>query len=266
MPHDVHCTRADPPRKTLVPFAALPHDIAADPRLSPTDVRTLLALPFWARSSPSCWPSDHSIAARIGRSVGTVQRSLRRLVALGLVERQKTADNPTGRLIVLRWRSTPVAPTGGPPVAPARDESRREGERRTAGGDSSKERSIPPAGEKLEEPPASADDLTRFQSWADGPDPVLARLGRSALKLAGVVDPPAVPPPANDLQPASVSLSEVKPCSVVTRPVSGRCPSVPSSLCGPVRRRDAATRLQALLGVSTRDCPLTFSVSRPLRR
>src|SRR3954467_4886384 len=105
---NVDCTRPPDRRKTVVPFAALPHDIAADPRLSPTDVRVLLALLFWARSSSSCWPSDPSIGCRIGRSVGTVQRALRRLVAFGLIER-KLADNPTGRLIVLLWRqrSTP---------------------------------------------------------------------------------------------------------------------------------------------------------------
>src|SRR3954462_2756795 len=96
---NVDCMRPPDRRKSSVPFAALPHDIAADPRLTPTDVRVLLALLFWARSSATCWPSDPSIGSRIGRSVGTVQRSLRRLVDLALSERRPD-DNPTGRLIV----------------------------------------------------------------------------------------------------------------------------------------------------------------------
>src|SRR5512135_1472619 len=43
---------------TGVPFAALPHDIAADPRLTPTDLRVLATLLFFARADFSCWPSD----------------------------------------------------------------------------------------------------------------------------------------------------------------------------------------------------------------
>src|SRR3954467_13582145 len=100
---NVDCTRPPDRRKTVVPFAALPHDIAADPRLTPTDVRVLLALLFWARSSPTCWPSDPSIGSRIGRSVGTLPRSPRRLVDLAPIGRRPD-DNPTGRLIVLLWR------------------------------------------------------------------------------------------------------------------------------------------------------------------
>src|SRR5262245_54577883 len=99
----------DPPGKSVVPFAQLPHDIAADPRLTPTDVRVLLALLYWARGKPSCWPSDRSIGLRVGRSVGTVQRSLRRLEALGLIDRRKVDSNPTGRELVLRWRATPAS-------------------------------------------------------------------------------------------------------------------------------------------------------------
>ena len=65
--------------KTRIPFAAIPHDIAADPRLSPTDLRVLAALFYFARADASCWPCDNSIAARVHRHPGTARRSLRHL-------------------------------------------------------------------------------------------------------------------------------------------------------------------------------------------
>jgi DNA-binding MarR family transcriptional regulator len=84
-----------------VPFAALPHDIVADPRLSPTDLRVLAALYYFARADASCWPCDHSIAARVHRHAGTVQRALHRLEDLGYIRRVPTRENLTGRLIHL---------------------------------------------------------------------------------------------------------------------------------------------------------------------
>src|SRR4051812_10704900 len=99
--------RADPGVCKPPPFAAIPHDIAADPRLTPVDVRVIAALLFWARDKASAWPCDRSIASRVGRSVSTVQRALRRLQALGLVHREKvpqTDANRTGRILRLRWR------------------------------------------------------------------------------------------------------------------------------------------------------------------
>jgi DNA-binding MarR family transcriptional regulator len=86
---------------TGVPFAALPHDIAADPRLSPTDLRVLAALFYFARADASCWPSDEALAARVHRHPGTVRRALRRLEDLGYIRREFTRANPTGRLIHL---------------------------------------------------------------------------------------------------------------------------------------------------------------------
>ena len=87
--------RAEPGGCKPPPFAQLPHDIAADPRLTPVDVRVVAALLFWARDKASAWPCDRSIASRVGRSVSTVQRALRRLQALGLVQRDKV--DPVGR-------------------------------------------------------------------------------------------------------------------------------------------------------------------------
>ena len=90
--------------KTSIPFAAIPHDIAADPRLSPTDLRVLTALFYFARADVSCWPSDKSIAARVDRHPGTVRRSLRHLEDLCYIRRQPSRGNPTGRLIHLTCR------------------------------------------------------------------------------------------------------------------------------------------------------------------
>ena len=90
--------------KTSIPFAAIPHDIAADPRLSPTDLRVLAALFYFARADASCWPCDNSIAARVHRHPGTVRRSLRHLEDLGYIRREPSRENPTGRLIHLTCR------------------------------------------------------------------------------------------------------------------------------------------------------------------
>src|SRR5215218_10018017 len=99
--------RAEPGGCKAPPFAQLPHDIAADPRLTPVDVRVIAALLFWARDKPACRPCDRSIASRVGRSVSTIQRALRRLQALGLVQREQVPQsdaNRTGRILRLRWR------------------------------------------------------------------------------------------------------------------------------------------------------------------
>src|ERR671917_1879407 len=101
------------------PFAQVPHDIAADPRLTPVDVRVVAALLYWARGKAAAWPCDASIASRVGRSVSTVQRSLRRLQALGLVQREQVPQsdaNRTGRILRLRWRFD--RPPGHPCHAP----------------------------------------------------------------------------------------------------------------------------------------------------
>src|SRR3954447_13083114 len=83
----------------LRPYAKLPHDLAADPRLLPIDVRLLLALVFFARDKTTCWPSDKTLGERIGRARATVQRRLRHLERIGLLTREKSDQNPTGRLI-----------------------------------------------------------------------------------------------------------------------------------------------------------------------
>ena len=119
--------------KTSIPFAAIPHDIAADLRLSPTDLRVLAALFYFARADASCWPCDNSIAARVHRHPGTVRRSLRRLEDLGYIRREPSRENPTGRLIHLTCREPDwERPRQVPVPAPAHGGI----ERRRAGGSS----------------------------------------------------------------------------------------------------------------------------------
>jgi hypothetical protein len=109
------------------PFAALPHHIAGDPNISPLAKAVLLALLFWARDKDHCWPADASIGRRVGRSPSSVQRTLRQLQGRGLIDRQKTDANRTGRIIRLTFRSrtdegTPSPVVGLPRPAGLRDE------------------------------------------------------------------------------------------------------------------------------------------------
>jgi Helix-turn-helix domain len=230
-------TRATNPAATkrdgpggFAPFAALPHAIAADPRLSPTDVRVLLALLFWARASDSCWPSDRSIGTRIARSTGTVQRSLRRLVALGLIERQPTTANQTGRLILLRWRSTPTSPALGPPVSVVIEEGRRQEKQRTAGADLGMDSPVHPAGKDEEEPP-TPEDLETWREWAASADPGLALFARAALRTAGASEGVTQNHPSTAAHSGDISGIAEKPQPATAEtstepegPASGRTP------------------------------------------
>jgi hypothetical protein len=118
-------TAAEPSRA----WGAVPHDLAADPRLSATAVRVATVLLFWARSKDHCWPADASIGAKVGRSAGTVQRSLRQLEAVGWIGRERTDANGTGRIIRLTWRAgarPSESPALDPPAPAARDEEETE--------------------------------------------------------------------------------------------------------------------------------------------
>jgi hypothetical protein len=140
--------------------------------------------------------NNSAISARVSKSTATVQRSLRRLEAFGLVERRPSTDNPTGRLLVLLFhqRSTPassVMPGGRSPVS---EELKNERERERPIGPGMVQAPSRPAGEEKTEE-TSPEDLARLREWAAGSDPVLAKFGRAALKLAGVVDPVVVDAP-----------------------------------------------------------------------
>lgn len=175
-------TRPAQPR----PFAAVPHDLAADLRLKPLDVRLAAVLLRYARAKASCWPGVKALAADVGRCERTVQYSLKRLAAVGWIEFAPD-PNPTGRLIVLTWRK---------PVAPPRCNSRTDEpaskaqavapECRT--GDKEKPSALglegpPPAKQEPERPSTHAELALEYESlgWLAKPpgDPLRALAERS---------------------------------------------------------------------------------------
>jgi hypothetical protein len=104
-------------------FAAVPHRVASDPRLSATDVRVYAGLLFYAKRDPTCRPSDASLAEYACVHPSTVRRSLARLEAFGHIRRNffaATKANPTGRTIHLSPEHTcaPCAETPNRPCTP----------------------------------------------------------------------------------------------------------------------------------------------------
>jgi DNA-binding Lrp family transcriptional regulator len=178
------------PTSVVRPFAALPHDLVADPKLTPTDKTVAAALLFWARGKASCWPSDSTIGARVGRSVGTVQRSLRRLEVAGWIRRERTDRNRTGRLIVLSWRAAPSAPALDPLRSPARDEERRSRKETKESGPDSVPRERPEEPSPLVVVPpapvpgeAKVDPCRLVSNPAETADPVKLSTGLGAAVL-----------------------------------------------------------------------------------
>src|SRR5512135_2736792 len=84
--------------------------LLADPDLGSTAKTIAIALvKHWAWFKDSCWPSDRTIAGKVGKSQGHVQRCLRQLEDAGWIERERTDEVRTGRLIRLLWRSAPLS-------------------------------------------------------------------------------------------------------------------------------------------------------------
>jgi hypothetical protein len=116
--------------------AALPNDpgldaLLAEPAVGSTAKTIALALvKHWAWYKDHCWPGDETIAKKIGKSPGHVQRCLRQLELAGWIRREHTPAVPSGRRIWLLWRlpgagqgarpSSALARTGE--SAPARSE------------------------------------------------------------------------------------------------------------------------------------------------
>jgi hypothetical protein len=117
--------------------AALPNDpglhaILADPKLSSTAKAIITVMVLnWAWLKDHCWPSDATLADKVGRSVGHVQRCLRELERAGRISREGTDAVPNGRRIWLLWRcpdgragaQRDPAPARTAPPAPARSKS-----------------------------------------------------------------------------------------------------------------------------------------------
>jgi hypothetical protein len=116
--------------------AALPNDpgldeILADPALSSTaKALVTVMVKNWAWFKDHCWPCDKTLAAKVGKSVGHVQRCLHELDLAGRIGREKTDEVPNGRRIWLLWRrpgnqlgaQREMTTARGASTAPARDE------------------------------------------------------------------------------------------------------------------------------------------------
>lgn len=204
-----------------LPFAALPHDLAGDGRLTATAVRLALILCRFARGKPSCWPSVATLAAELRRSRRTVQLALRQLEAAGWL-RAAPAGNPTGRVLILAWRlpapggatagvpgAQATAPAPAPPVAP---ESEKGGEgNRPAAASARIGGPPPPAAERRETappaPPAPAAPVrtaeqarAHYAAWlelpAGSPLRLLAERRVRELAAQAASEPPPCPAPA----------------------------------------------------------------------
>ncbi len=202
--------QADP--SPVRPFASLPHDIAGDARLTPTDLAVLLALLFWARSRAFCWPSDASIGARIGRSEATVQRRLKALEGFNLIRREKSDRNRTGRIIVLCWREEAPPPMRAASVT---HEGRRE--KRIVGEAKNSEPKTPERHESDRLEPPSPIPLK--------PETFPDRLGCS-VRASEAPDLESIGPVAGNASESVLGpLSESKPPGPVRRdPTGGRKP------------------------------------------
>ncbi len=197
--------------KTSIPFAAIPHDIAADPRLSPTDLRVLAALFYFARADASCWPCDNSIAARVHRHPGTVRRSLRHLEDLGYIRREPSRENPTGRLIRLTCREPDWKRPQQAPV-PAR---RRTGE--SSAGVRGGRAPAHAEGDVIVERLRTEEFALPERSRPDpAPPPVDLPTPPAAVPLQAKVAAPAPTPPVID--PPQPELSVAAPAPVVAPP------------------------------------------------
>jgi hypothetical protein len=106
--------------------AALPNDpgldaLLADPAIGSTAKTIALALvKHWAWYKDHCWPGDETIAKKIGKSPGHVQRCLRQLELAGWIRREHTSAVPSGRRIWLLWRRPDTGQGARPSSAPAR--------------------------------------------------------------------------------------------------------------------------------------------------
>jgi hypothetical protein len=88
----------------------LPRDTALDDLLADTRLGRLakqlviVVVRNWAWFAPRCWPSNQTIATKLGVHPKSIPRALRELEASGWADRLPTDEVPTGRYIRLRWR------------------------------------------------------------------------------------------------------------------------------------------------------------------
>jgi hypothetical protein len=109
-------------------------DLLADTRLGRLAKQLVVVLiRNWAWFKPRCWPSNQSIAAKLGVHPKSIPRALRELEASGWADRLPTDEVPTGRYIRLLWRidrGHHGATSGGTPALPEHGEAELEEELR----------------------------------------------------------------------------------------------------------------------------------------
>src|SRR5262249_31692880 len=153
------------------------------------------------------YPSDNTIAGKVGKSPGHVQRCLRQLEAAGYIRREHTAEVRSGRRIWLLWRC-PDDQGARPSPAPARDRGPAQ----------ARSEQVVVEQEEVEQEVRQAHQRQRPEP------PVAALVHPMAAVLGHVMDttkgstvaapntdptPPDVPPPA--LPPVSLSQSREAP-------------------------------------------------------
>jgi Helix-turn-helix domain len=230
---------ADRSCKTHLPFAALPHALVADRRLSATMVRLAAILLRYAKSTASCWPSVATLALDLGRCRRTVQYALRGLEAAGWIL-TRPADNPTGRVIILVWRDAPrctppVQTVGAGPPSAVAPESEKTKTKETPIGLPSEGQ--PTARKKIDNPPApspvrtEAEARAHYAGWLerDPGDALRLIAERRVRELAAGL--PALPP-AESSRASTAGRSGISPLRGPAVPVAsvlgGRGPRLPA--------------------------------------
>lgn len=99
------------------PYAYVPHEwLAPHAPYTSTDRLVLMAFALYLnRKSWQCWPSVRSLAARTKLSRSTVQRSIKRLVALGVIVKIETQYGSHGQASNV-YTFDPVSSGDRPPV------------------------------------------------------------------------------------------------------------------------------------------------------
>jgi Helix-turn-helix domain len=153
-------------------------DLLADTRLGRLAKQLVVVLVRnWAWFAPRCWPSNASIAAKLGVHPKSIPRALRELELTGWADRLPTDNVPTGRYIRLLWRGDGghhgVTP-GGTHALPKRREAELEEELRNV-----TRLEITEPEEGRQDAAGRAQAERQVVAPASPPEPVLGRPGAS---------------------------------------------------------------------------------------
>ncbi len=194
------CAPIAPRIREEVSFTMPPVDLMEDRMLHPVDRVIAAILAAVAGSGYCCWPTNRTLAGRIGCSTKTVQRALARLASTGWIAVEPAPTTSRGQLIRLQWRRKGAGhpcPGGRTPVSGGGRTSKSplirsiQGERKLDAPASGPKPGLTAAEEVL-----SAEDLEFWRGVSRGGDRTLEKCARSVLKkheqaLALVGKPPA---------------------------------------------------------------------------